>query len=251
MVGCTKGPQLEEDKNLITRARGIRRTLSGETSALLDNRGQEKVTPRKIFNKDSGGARSENSQMNPSAEEIGGYSFDGPSRSRSRGRPRSAQKHQKSVLRKKGISKSYRPVRSEARSRSKSKSVKSKPQSVRASQRNSSSDSGPKECRWVEESSNKFLEEFSEQKMYDKDPTKIHDIKRKPNEGLQVFIDRFKAKSAHIKRVPLVLRISAFMHGYGHPKLAKKLNDRIPKTFDEMWERARLSSGERRLHTPP
>nr|GFA03895.1 reverse transcriptase domain-containing protein [Tanacetum cinerariifolium] len=83
----------------------------------VDNRCQEKVTPRKLFNEESGGARSKNSQMSPSAEEVGGYSSDGSSRSSSR-------------------------VRSEARSRSKSKSVKSKPQSVRASRRKSSSDSG-------------------------------------------------------------------------------------------------------------
>ncbi|GKE99476.1 hypothetical protein Tco_0022827, partial [Tanacetum coccineum] len=60
-----------------------------------------------------------------------------------------------------------------------------------------------------EELINKFLEEFSQQ------------------------------KSVHIKGVPLVLRISVFMHGHGHPELAKKLNDKIPKTVDEMWERVR------------
>ncbi|GJS25819.1 hypothetical protein Tco_0486439 [Tanacetum coccineum] len=51
----------------------------------LDNRGQEKVTPRKLFNEESGGARSENSQMSSSAEEVGGYSSDVSSRSRCRG----------------------------------------------------------------------------------------------------------------------------------------------------------------------
>ncbi|GJV78597.1 reverse transcriptase domain-containing protein [Tanacetum coccineum] len=30
-----------------------------------------------------------------------------------------------------------------------------------------------------------------------------------------------------------------FMHGHGHPELAKKLNDKIPKTIDEMFERVR------------
>ncbi|GKD45829.1 hypothetical protein Tco_1270474 [Tanacetum coccineum] len=108
----------------------------------LGNRGQERVTPRKLLNEESGEAGSDNSQMSPSAEEVGGYSSDGSSRSRSRGRPRTARKHQKSVSRKKGTSKSHQSVRSEARSRSKSKSVKSKPQSVRASRRKSSSDSG-------------------------------------------------------------------------------------------------------------
>ncbi|GJU23351.1 hypothetical protein Tco_1156693 [Tanacetum coccineum] len=87
--------------------------------------------------------------------------------------------------------------------------------------------------------SQKFLEEFSQQKRYDKDPTEIHGIKRRQNEGLQAFMDRFKSKSSHIKGVPLVLRISDFMHGHGHPELAKKFNDKIPKTVDEMFERVK------------
>ncbi|GKE30457.1 hypothetical protein Tco_1445841, partial [Tanacetum coccineum] len=143
MDGCTKGPQLEEDENLNTGAPRTGRTPPGGTSAPagqvqggpspafvkenidvlrtmikeLDNQGQEKVTPRKLFNEESGGARS-------------------------RGRPRSTRKNQKGVSRKKGISKSRQLVRSETRSRSKSKSVKSKPQSARASRRKSSSNSG-------------------------------------------------------------------------------------------------------------
>ncbi|GKE17966.1 hypothetical protein Tco_1425543, partial [Tanacetum coccineum] len=36
-----------------------------------------------------------------------------------------------------------------------------------------------------------------------------------------------------------MLRISAFMHGHRHPELAKKLNDKILKTMDEMLERVR------------
>ncbi|GJX85523.1 hypothetical protein Tco_0336297 [Tanacetum coccineum] len=69
---------------------------------------------------------------------------------------------------------------------------------------------------------------------YVKDPTEIHGIKGRQNDGLQAFMDRFKFESSHIKGVPQVLRISAFMHGHGHPELAKKLNDKIPKTVDEM-----------------
>ncbi|GJY73833.1 hypothetical protein Tco_0478264 [Tanacetum coccineum] len=74
---------------------------------------------------------------------------------------------------------------------------------------------------------------------YAKDPTEIHDIKRRQNEGLQAFLDLFKSKSSHIKGVPLVLRISAFMNGHGHPELVKKLINKIPKTVDEMFERVR------------
>ncbi|GKA56743.1 reverse transcriptase domain-containing protein [Tanacetum coccineum] len=112
-------------------------------------------------------------------------------------------------------------------------------QTLSGSARNWFDSLDPKSVDGFEELSNKFLEEFSQQKRYDKDPTEIHGIKRKPNEGLQAFMDRFKAESAHIKGVPPVLRISAFMHGHGHPELAKKLNDKIPKTVDEMWERVR------------
>ncbi|GJR87910.1 hypothetical protein Tco_0211921, partial [Tanacetum coccineum] len=70
-------------------------------------------------------------------------------------------------------------------------------------------------------------------------PTEINGIKRRQNEGLQAFMDWFKSESSHIKGVPPVLRILAFMHGYGHPELAKKLNDKIPKTVDKMFERVR------------
>ncbi|GJX12103.1 hypothetical protein Tco_0201962 [Tanacetum coccineum] len=76
-------------------------------------------------------------------------------------------------------------------------------------------------------------------KSYAKDRTEIHGIKRRQNKGLQAFMDRFKSESSHIKEVLSVLRISAFMHGHGHPELGKKLNDKIPKTVDEMFERVR------------
>nr|GEU69365.1 reverse transcriptase domain-containing protein [Tanacetum cinerariifolium] len=89
------------------------------------------------------------------------------------------------------------------------------------------------------ELSQKFLEEFSQQKRYAKDPTEIHGIKKRQNEGLQAFMDRFKSKSSHIKGVPPVLRISAFIHGHSHSELSKKLNDKIPKIVDEMFERVR------------
>ncbi|GJR58854.1 hypothetical protein Tco_1501016, partial [Tanacetum coccineum] len=74
---------------------------------------------------------------------------------------------------------------------------------------------------------------------YAKDPVEIHGIKRRHNEGLQAFMDRFKSESSHIKGVPPVLRISAFMYGHGHPERAKKFNDKIPNTVDEMFERVR------------
>ncbi|GJU25827.1 hypothetical protein Tco_1164448 [Tanacetum coccineum] len=50
-----------------------------------------------------------------------------------------------------------------------------------------------------EELSQNFLEEFSQQKRYAKDPKEIHGIKRRQNKGLQSFMDRFKFESSHIK----------------------------------------------------
>nr|GEV04793.1 reverse transcriptase domain-containing protein [Tanacetum cinerariifolium] len=50
-------------------------------------------------------------------------------------------------------------------------------------------------------------------------------------------MDRFMFESSHIKGVPPFLCISAFMHGHGHPELAKKVNNKIPKTVDEMFKR--------------
>ncbi|GJS62418.1 hypothetical protein Tco_0657202 [Tanacetum coccineum] len=52
-------------------------------------------------------------------------------------------------------------------------------------------------------------------------------------------MDRLKSESSLIKGVPPVLHISAFMHGHGHPKLAKKLNDKIPNTVDKIFERVK------------
>nr|GEV91666.1 hypothetical protein [Tanacetum cinerariifolium] len=100
-------------------------------------------------------------------------------------------------------------------------------------------DLDPRSVDNFEELSQKFLEEFSQQKRYAKDPTEIHGIMIRQNEGLQAFMDRFKSESSHIMGVPLVLHISAFMHSHGHPKLAKQLNEKIPKTVDEMFKRVR------------
>ncbi|GKC79919.1 reverse transcriptase domain-containing protein [Tanacetum coccineum] len=112
-------------------------------------------------------------------------------------------------------------------------------QTLGGAARNWFDDLDPKSVDSFEELSQKFLKEFSQQKRYAKDLIEIYDIKRRKNERLQAFMDRFKSESSHIKGVPPVLRISTFMHGHGHPKLAKKLNDKIPKMVDEMFERVR------------
>ncbi|GJU86510.1 reverse transcriptase domain-containing protein [Tanacetum coccineum] len=256
MDGCTKGPQLEEGKNLNTGVLGTGRTPPGGTSAPT---GQAQGGPSPVFVK-------ENINMGPSAEEAGGYSSDGSSRSRSKSRHRTARKNQKNVSKKKGIPKSY-PYHRRAKLPPNVQVYEGNKdpedhlsifsavaeqeewpmpvwcemfrQTLSGSAKNWFDSLDPKSVDGFEKLSNEFLEEFSQQKRYDKDPMEIHGIKRKPNEWLQTFIDRFKAESAHIKGVPPVLRISAFMHGHGHPELAKKLNDKIPKMVNETWERVR------------
>ncbi|GKA36970.1 reverse transcriptase domain-containing protein [Tanacetum coccineum] len=106
-------------------------------------------------------------------------------------------------------------------------------------------DLDPKSVDSFEELSQKFLEDISQQKRYAKYPTEIHGIKRRQNEGLQAFMDRFKSESSHIKGVPPVLRNLAFMHGHGHPELVKKLINKIPKMVDEIFERVRASLGDK------
>ncbi|GJU36698.1 hypothetical protein Tco_1185052 [Tanacetum coccineum] len=58
-------------------------------------------------------------------------------------------------------------------------------------------------------------------------------------DSFEELSQKFKSESSHIKGVPLVLCVLAFMHGHGHPKMAKKLNDKIPKTVDKMFGRVR------------
>ncbi|GJR40846.1 hypothetical protein Tco_1216530 [Tanacetum coccineum] len=130
----------------------------------LDNRGQEKVTPRRLFNGGSGGAGSENSQTRPSAEEVGGKSQRNPSKNKEPAHLR-------------------RSRRLEDQSITKEKTRRERYKSI------------GKRSEHQETWSDSEREEGSED--------------------------------------------ASFMHGHGHPELAKKLNDKIPKTVDELFERVR------------
>nr|GEV62715.1 reverse transcriptase domain-containing protein [Tanacetum cinerariifolium] len=124
---------------------------------------------------------------------------------------------------------------SRGRSKAKAKEGRTKSRTRRFRHKETSLDSD------YEEGSEDTYEDLklTQQKRYAKDRTEIHGIKRRLNKGLQAFMDIFKSESSHIKGVPPVLRISAFIYGYRHSELAKKLNDKIPKTMDKMFERVR------------
>ncbi|GKF95920.1 reverse transcriptase domain-containing protein, partial [Tanacetum coccineum] len=80
-------------------------------------------------------------------------------------------------------------------------------QTLGGATRNWFDDLDPKSVDSFEELSQKLLEEFSQQNRYAKDPTEIHDIKRRQNKGLQTFMDQFNSESSHIKGVSPILRI--------------------------------------------
>ncbi|GKC01647.1 reverse transcriptase domain-containing protein [Tanacetum coccineum] len=79
-----------------------------------------------------------------------------------------------------------------------------------------------------------FLANFLQQKKYIKDLVEIHHIKKMEGESTEAFMERFKAKSMHVKGAPECMRVSEFMHGITNPDLIKRLDDNIPKSVDEM-----------------
>ncbi|GJQ93303.1 reverse transcriptase domain-containing protein [Tanacetum coccineum] len=64
-----------------------------------------------------------------------------------------------------------------------------------------------------------FLAYFMQQKMYVKDPVKIHNIKQRDGETIEEFMERFKVETGRMKRAPECMQISGFMHGVNNPEL--------------------------------
>ncbi|GJT48719.1 reverse transcriptase domain-containing protein [Tanacetum coccineum] len=81
-----------------------------------------------------------------------------------------------------------------------------------------------------------FLANFLQQKKCIKDPVEIHHIKQREGESIKDFVQRFKAKSRHVKGTLECMRISGFMHGITNPELIKRLHNNIPKSVDEMMK---------------
>ncbi|GKG13536.1 reverse transcriptase domain-containing protein [Tanacetum coccineum] len=79
-----------------------------------------------------------------------------------------------------------------------------------------------------------FLANFLQQKKYIKDPVEIHHIKKKECKSTEAFMERFKAKSMHVKGASECMIVSRFKHGITNPDSIKCLNDNISKSVDEM-----------------
>lgn len=52
-------------------------------------------------------------------------------------------------------------------------------------------------------------------------------------------MERFKNECIQVKACPEVLKISGFMNGINNPELIRKLNDKVPQSFDELTKRTR------------
>ncbi|GJS78494.1 hypothetical protein Tco_0728375 [Tanacetum coccineum] len=59
-------------------------------------------------------------------------------------------------------------------------------------------------------------------------------IAKREEESTKDSVQRFKAKSRHVKGAPDCMRISGFMHGITNYELIKRLHDNILKSVDEM-----------------
>ncbi|GKA42282.1 reverse transcriptase domain-containing protein [Tanacetum coccineum] len=79
-----------------------------------------------------------------------------------------------------------------------------------------------------------FLENYLQQKKCIKDPIELHNIKQRDGESTKDFVRRYKLESRDVKGAPECMRISEFVHGITNPELIKRLDDKIPKTVDEM-----------------
>ncbi|GKD68899.1 reverse transcriptase domain-containing protein [Tanacetum coccineum] len=80
-----------------------------------------------------------------------------------------------------------------------------------------------------------FRENYLQQTKHIKDPVEIHHIKQRDGESTEDFMERYKAEVLDVEGAPECMRISGFMHGITHPRLIKRLYERILRSMDEMY----------------
>ncbi|GJW63982.1 reverse transcriptase domain-containing protein [Tanacetum coccineum] len=84
-----------------------------------------------------------------------------------------------------------------------------------------------------------FRLNFTQRKKCAKNPVELARVKQRQGESTSVYIERYKDECIHVKACPEILKISGFMNGINNPELIKRLNDRVPQTFDELMKRTR------------
>ncbi|GJY13184.1 hypothetical protein Tco_0382493 [Tanacetum coccineum] len=64
-------------------------------------------------------------------------------------------------------------------------------------------------------------------------------VKQRQGESTSAYVECYKDECIHVRACPEILKISGFMNGINNPELIKRLNDRVPQTFDELMKRTR------------
>ncbi|GJX02742.1 reverse transcriptase domain-containing protein [Tanacetum coccineum] len=80
-----------------------------------------------------------------------------------------------------------------------------------------------------------FRKIYLQQTKHIKDPVKIHHIKQRYRESTEDFMERYKAEVLDVEGAPECMKISGFIHRITHPKLIKRLYEKIPRSMDEMY----------------
>ncbi|GJY10821.1 hypothetical protein Tco_0756337 [Tanacetum coccineum] len=211
-----------------------------------DQQAKTKAIPRKLAYADSDKEAPARSLVRSFSDQFSLESFD---TSGTRRQTRFVGKSQRNPSKEPLHHRRSRRLESRSRTKEKTRREKSKSKGKRSEHHRTSSDSEYEEaaaeqeewpmpiwCKMIRQTLGGAARNWFD----DLDPKNVDSFEEL---SLQAFMDRFKFESSHIKGVPPVL--SAFMHGHGHLELAKKFNDKIPKTVDEMFERVRaFISGE-------
>ncbi|GKF04761.1 reverse transcriptase domain-containing protein, partial [Tanacetum coccineum] len=95
-------------------------------------------------------------------------------------------------------------------------------------------------CRSIdgfEELRRAFRLNFTQRKKCGKNPVELARVKQRQGESISAYVDRYKDECIHVKACPEILKILGFMNGINNPELIKRLNDRVPQTFDELMKR--------------
>lgn len=80
---------------------------------------------------------------------------------------------------------------------------------------------------------------FTQRKKRAKNLVELARVKQRQGEPTSAYVERYKDECIHVKACPEVLKISGFMNGINNPELIKRLNDKVPQTFDELMKRTR------------
>nr|GFC67504.1 reverse transcriptase domain-containing protein [Tanacetum cinerariifolium] len=91
----------------------------------------------------------------------------------------------------------------------------------------------------LEELPRAFCLNFTQRKKCAKNPIELARVKQRQGESTSAYVEHYKDECIHVKAFLEILKISGFMNGINNPELIKRLNDRVPQTFDELMKRTR------------